>query len=396
MASRAEEMIRTIAGIFNRNFVLLSAYGMLALALSLMLVTNLPLYLEEAGWDPRAIGTILGSYFLTSLVVRPFVGREADRRGRKVIMVAGGILLLAPLPLYLMADSSAIILIARVVQGIGWAMATTAAAALASEVVPQDRVGMGLGIFGVLNGLGFTFGPALGSWLLSAFGGEGLLLGAAGLAGGVVVCGLLLSAPSPRAPVAIRWRDAPRFVAPLARPLAATLFICFGYGAVQTFLPLYARASDVTNPGLFFTVFSILSFGSRPVMGRVSDVWGRVRTAWLLIVIIASTFGVLAYSASFPFLVTAGVMYGVGHGAIFTVLMALLADMTKREDRGLTFGLFGSAIDLGITSGTFALGLATGVIGYSGDFMLAAVLALVAIPLLYGTGPAGRSGSATV
>ena len=177
-------MIRTITGIFNRNFVLLSAYGMLALALSLMLVTNLPLYLEEAGWDPRAIGTILGSYFLTSLIVRPFVGREADRRGRKVIMVAGGVLMLLPLPLYLMADSSAIILVARVLQGIGWAMATTAAAALASEVVPQDRVGMGLGIFGVLNSLGFTFGPTLGSYLLNAFGGEGLLLGAAGLAGG--------------------------------------------------------------------------------------------------------------------------------------------------------------------------------------------------------------------
>ena len=88
-------------------------------------------------------------------------------------------------------------------------------------------------------------------------------------------------------------------------------------------------------------------------------------------------------------------MYGVGHGAIFTVLMALLADMTKREDRGLTYGLFGSAIDLGITSGTFALGLVTGVIGYSGDFVLAAILALVAIPLLYRMGPTSRSQSVT-
>ena len=384
-------MFQAVTAIFNRNFVLLSAYGMLALALSLMLVTNLPLYLEEAGWDSRAIGAILGSYFLASLIVRPFVGREADRRGRKVIMVAGGVLLLLPLPLYLIADSSAIVLVARILQGVGWAMATTAAAALASEVVPQDRIGMGLGIFGVLNSLGFTFGPALGSYLLNAFGGKGLLLGAAGLAGGVVICSLLLSPPAQLAPAAIRWSDAGRFVRPLARPLAATLFICFGYGACQTFLPLYARASDVTNPGIFFTVFSILSFGSRPVMGRISDVWGRVRTAWLLILIIAGTFSVLAYSASLPFLVAAGVMYGVGHGAIFTVLMALLADMTKREDRGLTYGLFGSAIDLGIASGTFGLGLVTGVIGYSGDFMLAAILVLVAIPLLYRSGPTGRS-----
>lgn len=377
-------MIGSIAGIFNRNFVLLSAYGMLALALSLMLVTNLPIYLEEAGWDSRAIGTVLGSYFLTSLIVRPFVGREADRRGRKGIMVGGGVLLLLPLPLYLMADVAGVVLAARVLQGVGWAMATTAAAALASEVVPQDRVGMGLGVFGVLNSLGFTFGPALGSFLLNRFGGEGLLLGGAALAGGVIACSVLLSPPRQRAPAAIQWKDARRFVRPLARPLAATLLVCFGYGACQTFLPLYARASDVANPGIFFTVFSILSFGSRPVMGRISDGWGRIRTASLLILVIAGTFGLLSYSASLPFLVTAGVMYGIGHGAIFTVLMALLADMTKPEDRGLTYGLFGSAIDLGITGGTFALGVMTGVIGYSGDFAVAAIVALAAIPLLRG------------
>lgn len=375
-------MFQTIASVFNRNFVLLSAYGMLALALSLMLVTTLPLYLEEAGWDPGTLGTVLSSYFLTSLIVRPFVGREADRRGRKMILVAGGILLLAPLPLYLLADSSTTILAARIVQGVGWAMATTGAAALASEVVPQDRIGMGLGVFGILNSLGFTFGPALGNALLSRFGGTGLLVGAAALASGVILCGLLLSPPARRAPAALRWRDAGALIRPLARPLGATLAICFGYGACQTFLPLYARASAVANPGIFFTVFSILSFGSRPLMGRLSDVWGRVRTARLLILIIAGTFGLLSYSATSPFLLTAAVMYGVGHGAIFTVLMALLADMTKREDRGLTYGLFGSAIDLGIASGAFVLGQVTETIGYSGDFLLAAGIALVAIPLL--------------
>ena len=376
-------MSGSIAGIFNRNFVLLSGYGMLALALSLLLVTNLPLYLEGEGWDSKSIGGILGSYFLTSLIVRPFVGREADRRGRKVIMIAGGLLMLLPLPLYLIAESSPAVLAARILQGIGWAMATTATAALASEVVPQDRVGTGLGIFGIINSLGFTFGPALGAYLLNTGGGRLLLLGAGALAVGVLTFALFLSPPPQRAPVAIRWGDAVRFIRPLLRPLAATLAICFGYGACQTFLPLYAKESGVSNPGLFFTVFSILSFASRPAMGRLSDGWGRVRTAWLLITIIAATFSLLAYSASFPFLIAAGVMYGIGHGAIFTVLMALLADMTEPKDRGLTYGLFDSSIDLGITTGTFVLGLVTASIGYSGDFALSALIVLFAIPLLY-------------
>jgi MFS family permease len=66
--------------------------------------------------------------------------------------------------------------------------------------------------------------------------------------------------------------------------------------------------------------------------------------------------------------------------------MALLADMTEKKDRGLTYGLFGSSIDLGIVAGTFGLGLLTGTIGYSGGFALSAVIVLVAIPLLAGVG----------
>jgi MFS family permease len=377
-------MSGSLSGIFTRNFILLSGYGMLALALSLMLVTNLPLYLEGAGWDPKQIGGILGSYFLTSLIVRPFVGREADRRGRKAIMIVGALLMLLPLPLYLVAGSSSMVLAARILQGIGWAMATTATAAMASEVVPQDRVGTGLGIFGIINSVGFTFGPALGAYLLNTGGGTLLLTGAAGLALGVLTCGALVSPPAQKAPAAIQWKDAARFIRPLIRPLAATLAVCFGYGACQTFLPLYAKESGVSNPGLFFTVFSILSFASRPTMGRLSDGWGRVRTASMLIMVIAATFSLLAYSAALPFLIAAAVLYGIGHGAIFTVLMALLADMTEPKDRGLTYGLFGSSIDLGITTGTFVLGFATGTIGYSGGFGLSAVIVLLAIPLLSG------------
>ena len=116
-------MSGSIAGIFTRSFVLVSGYGMLALALSLMLVTNLPLYLGGQGWDTQQIGGVLGSYFLTSLIVRPFVGREADRRGRKAIMIIGALLMLLPLPLYLIAGSSTAVLAARILQGVGWAMA---------------------------------------------------------------------------------------------------------------------------------------------------------------------------------------------------------------------------------------------------------------------------------
>jgi MFS family permease len=98
--------------------------------------------------------------------------------------------------------------------------------------------------------------------------------------------------------------------------------------------------------------------------------------------VIACSFGVLAHSATLPFLSAAGVLYGIGHGAIYTVLMALLADLVRPADRGLAFGVFGTAIDLGISSGNFVVGGLMSAIGYSGAFALAAVVVMAAIPVL--------------
>ena len=373
--------------IFTKNFVVLSAYGMLALGLSLMLVTGLPLYLKGQGWEPQRLGATLGAYFLTSMMVRPFVGREADRRGRKAILVVGAILMLLPCPFYLF-PTTGVVLALRIVQGVGWAMATTATAAMASEIVPPGRVGAGMGIFGILNGLGFTFGPALGAYLLNIGGGKAFLGAAAALASAVLVCGLVIDAPPSRGGSGLTWGDSATLARRLGRPLLVTLAVSFGYGAVQTFLPLYARASGVANPGVFFTIFSVLSFGSRPAMGRLSDIWGRKPTAAVLMLVIAATFALLSYSASLSFLVTAGASYGIGHGAIYTVLMALLADLTRPQDRGLAYGIFGTAIDLGISCGNFATGALVQPIGYRGAFVLAAVVVVASLPVLLGHRPA--------
>jgi MFS family permease len=373
--------------IFTRNFLLLSGYGMLALGLSLMLVTGLPLYLQGRGWDPQRLGATLGAYFLTSMVVRPFVGREADRRGRKAILVSGALLMLLPCPLYMFSTTGAVLAL-RIVQGVGWAMATTATAAMASEIVPPDRVGTGMGIFGILNSLGFTFGPALGAHLLNVGGSKAFLVAATFLGVGILACAVLIDPPPSRGSMALSWGEAGVLAHTLARPLMVALAASFGYGVVQTFLPLYARGSGVSNPGVFFTIFSLLSFASRPAFGRLSDLWGRRSAAAVLVVVIAAAFSLLAYSATLPFLSAAGVLYGIGHGAIYTVLMALLADLTLRKDRGLAFGIFGTSIDLGISCGNLAIGALVASIGFSGSFLLSAAVVAASLPVLLIGAPA--------
>jgi MFS family permease len=63
--------------------------------------------------------------------------------------------------------------------------------------------------------------------------------------------------------------------------------------------------------------------------------------------------------------------------------MALLADFIPPKDRGLAFGVFGTAIDLGISAGNFAVGGLAAAFGYGAGFLMAAGIAAASLPVLF-------------
>ena len=90
-------------------------------------------------------GALILDFSIAAAVARLFAGRIVDRTGRKRIMVAGALLLIAGTVLAIPLPGFYPQIVLRVLQGVGFAFVTTASATAAADVLPTERLGEGIG-----------------------------------------------------------------------------------------------------------------------------------------------------------------------------------------------------------------------------------------------------------
>src|SRR5258705_6660863 len=121
-----------------------------------------------------------------------------------------------------------------------------------------------------------------------------------------------------------------------------------GYGIVIPILYAYSKKfglSDFQN-GLLFATFSICQFAATPIIGRLSDKYGRRPLLLISIIGTALSFFIMAFAPSALFLFIARALDGLTAGNI-PVAFAVISDSTKPEERPRAFGLIGSAFSFG-------------------------------------------------
>ena len=152
-----------------------------------------------------------------------------------------------------------------------------------------------------------------------------------------------------------------------------------GYGIIIPILYSYSvrfGLSDFQN-GLLFSLFSVCQFLSTPIIGRLSDKYGRKP---LLIASIGGTaisFLMMAFAPSAIFLFIARALDGLTAGNL-PVAAAVIADSTEPKDRAKGFGIIGAAFGFGFTFGPAISALTVGI--FPGlPFVIAAIVSIVAV-----------------
>ncbi|TMK25811.1 MAG: MFS transporter [Actinobacteria bacterium] len=112
-----------------------------------------------------AVGIVVGAFAVTSVVCRPLAGRQADQRGRRIVLVAGSLAMALGGTLYLLSGSVPGLVGARLVVGMGEGAVYTAGATWAVDLAPEDRQGLALGLFGLSVWGGLSLGPLAGELL---------------------------------------------------------------------------------------------------------------------------------------------------------------------------------------------------------------------------------------
>lgn len=152
-----------------------------------------------------------------------------------------------------------------------------------------------------------------------------------------------------------------------------------GYGIIIPVLYSYSRKfglSDFQN-GLLFSVFSIFQFLSTPVIGRLSDKYGRRPLLIISLLGTALSFFMMAFAPSALFLFLARALDGITAGNI-PVASAVISDTTKPEERAKGFGILGASFGFGFVFGPAISAFTVG-INAALPFIVAGVVSLIAV-----------------
>ncbi|XP_049530135.1 major facilitator superfamily domain-containing protein 10 isoform X2 [Anopheles darlingi] len=110
------------------------------------------------------------------------------------------------------------------------------------------------------------------------------------------------------------------------------------------------RFTSVLFGGALGSMFSFLQFLSSPIVGALSDYYGRKPLMLLCATGIAASYGLWAYSESFLLFVIARFIGGISKGNV-SLCMAVITDVSNQQNRGKAMALVGIAFSLGFIAG---------------------------------------------
>jgi EmrB/QacA subfamily drug resistance transporter len=129
----------------------------------------LPRMMAIFGSTADQIQWVLTGYLLASGVVIPVTGYLSDRFGGKKVYIFSLAAFTAGSALCSLAWSNNSLVVARVIQAVGGGMMMPVSMAMIYHIVPRDKIGMALGIWGIAAMVAPSIGPTLGGYLVDNF-----------------------------------------------------------------------------------------------------------------------------------------------------------------------------------------------------------------------------------
>ncbi len=173
----------------------------------------------------------------------------------------------------------------------------------------------------------------------------------------------------------------------MTRPLLVIFLTIFvnlvGFGIIIPLLPFYAETFGASPlvVGLLFAIFSLCQLIAAPILGDLSDRYGRRPILIVSLIGTVVSFVMLALAQSVTMLFVARIVDGLSGGNISTA-RAYVADVTEPQDRSRAYGLIGAAFGLGFIFGP-AISALLAPVSYTAPIWAAAGLTLVATAMAW-------------
>lgn len=379
----------------------------------------LPALVQELNADFALVQWVLLAYTLTQTAIILGVGRLGDMVGKKPVFLYGTVLFILGSILCGLAPNIQLLLVFRVVQAIGGALATALSMGIVTETFPASERGKALGLFSATVSVGGIVGPLLGGVLLDILSWRWIFfVGLPVSALSFALAWRYLPNTRPREPQQFDWTGAAAFFTCL---LTLMLFLTLGqrngyrspemlslfavsvlalvlfirterrvaqpvldldifrsslfslnlstrvisfivFGGITLLFPFYLRnllALEPTVVGLLLTVTSVFFGLASPIAGSLSDRFGfrLIAAAGLAVMAFGCyTLSTLTADTSIAGFVLRVIPLGLGMGIFQSPNNSAVLGAVPRERLGVVSSVNVIARTLGRTSGVAALG----------------------------------------
>ena len=348
--------------VFTRDIVLLLAASFFYLASPMVVNPLITGFSENLGAGATVMGLVGGLTNLCTLVFQPFSGNLADRISKYKLSTVGTALLAAACIGYASAYRPGVVLFWRVVNGLGFACCSVCFSTWLSNLLPPDRIGFGMGLYGMMNAMAMTLASSMGITLYQRFDPRLAFVFAAGCA---VVSILLVQFTKDKGRPVANQKTVDRSFCLIDRNVVPVAFVimCFTipYCATQSFLIRYVEMRGLEiEVGLFFTIYAaallVLRLALHNWFDRVSfPVFLAISGMCTLL-----SMACLAHMESNWGMAIAAVFMAGGYGMMCTVSQSAAVLLATPENRGLANSTYYIGLNSGMALGPMLGGFLSG------------------------------------
>lgn len=367
----------------------------------------IPLRSEAIGATNARIGIIMGAYTLTCLLFRPIAGYVVQRYGSsqvlRTLLVANVLLLV----LYPISDLNGYIAI-RALHGIVTAFFSMALQMGIVDSLPDEERSQGISLYTLACMMPSIIGPiaAVSLWEGGGLTAFAVSMAAVGIATGLLGLRVRAGLPSAAsgkteegtattATTAFRPRQLLDVLGnrPLVLCELLMLLSSVAFGAITTFMPLYATTIAGGNAGVYFMVQAgvvvLVRFTLRkkiPSDGKwhttiIAGLLG-LTAAGALLAALSAAWGAIALYAS-------AAMTGIALALLYPTLLTYLTFVLPKASRNMCIGFFMAVTELGLSAGGIAMGPVADASSYSVMYGVCAALAAAAVAIAIAAGRRG-------
>lgn len=334
-----------------------------------------------------AVGLVVTGTALTALVVRPLSGHLADRRGHRLVMQAGALIVAIGGALYFVPLGLVGLVVVRLLLGVGEASLFTAGAVWTVSIAPHDRRAQLIGLYGVSMWGGISVGTFLGA-ALQHYGYDAVWGFSAGAAVLALVLISVVPEPVRHAQPSEQKGGATRASVLLPRtavlPGVALALAAAGYAGLAAFVVLHLKARGIHSGVVVLSGYSAVYAGTRLFIGRLPDRLGPRRVAAWCGIGEAAGLLIIAVAPNLPIAVAGSVIMGAGFSLLHPSLALMVLNRTEAARQGAAIGAYTSFWDLGLAVWGPLVGVVAAGFGYPAVFVTGSICAAAATVLALG------------